>query len=147
MLVLVTTDPIDEASVRAQIGNGRKDIGAIVGFSGLVREISEGSNSPLELEHYPGMTEKMLSKIGEDAIEKFDLIDAAIVHRVGVMEVGEEIVYVAAASRHRQAAFNGANFMMDYLKTRAPFWKKEGSGSWVEARDEDENALQKWSRE
>ncbi len=146
MFILVTADPIDEASIRERIGTGRKDIGALVGFTGMVREISEGNTSPLELEHYPTMTEKMLTTIASEAIERFALIDAAIVHRVGVLEIGEEIVYVAAASRHRQSAFDGANFMMDYLKTRAPFWKKEGDGNWVEAKDADEDAFKKWER-
>lgn len=144
MYISVTSDAIDETTIREKLVADRKDIGAFVGFSGLVREIEVGSTAPLELEHYPIMTEKVLSEIANEAIDRFDLIDAAIVHRVGIMQVGEEIVYVAAASRHRQSAFDGANFMMDYLKTRAPFWKKEGDGSWVTARDSDEDAFAKW---
>lgn len=144
MFIEVTTKRIDEAQIRQKLCNNRQDIGAVVGFSGLVREFRPGSTSPLELEHYPGMTEKMLSSIATEAIERFELINAAIVHRIGVLQVGDEIVYVAAASRHRQSAFDGANFMMDYLKTRAPFWKKEGDGNWVTARDEDEDAFRKW---
>lgn len=133
--------------MRDAVIGARRDIGAVVSFLGLVREIYENSEMPLTLEHYPGMTERSLERIRNEAIEKFALDGAAIVHRVGPMLPGEEIVLVIAASRHRQSAFDGANYMMDYLKTKAPFWKKEGEGAdakWVEARESDEVARRRW---
>lgn len=121
------------------------ECGAVVSFTGLVR--GQGIRS-LELEHYPAMTERCLTDIAATAQARFGLLAIRIVHRVGLLLPGENIVCVVAAAPHRQAAFDGANFAMDYLKTQAPFWKKEtrldGSAHWVSARDCDEQAQQRW---
>lgn len=147
MRVQVFSGILDTSKLRSEFTSGCKDIGAIVTFEGLVREIGAGSDEVFTLEHYPGMTEKMLIRIAERAMERFGLEDALIFHRVGEMRPSDVIVVVMAASRHRQAAFDGANFMMDYLKTRAPFWKKEANGDWVDARADDEDAFLRWDDE
>lgn len=123
-------------------------IGAIVTFSGLCRD-EFGRLSALELEHYPGMAEAEIRTIAENASQRFSLQALTAIHRYGLIKPGENIVLVLAAAPHRQAAFDGANYLMDFLKTRAPFWKKEhladGSpGKWVDARDADEDALTRW---
>lgn len=151
MKAIVTQDIINKSQYDALL-NSSKQTGAIVSFSGLVREVlntrfSQGEAQIFELEHYPAMTEAMLEKIAHRAIDRFALDDAIIVHRVGKMHPSDVIVYVLAASKHRQAAFDGANFMMDYLKTRAPFWKKEASGKWVDAKESDEDAFARWNEE
>ncbi|HKL70081.1 molybdenum cofactor biosynthesis protein MoaE [Salibaculum sp.] len=120
--------------------------GAVVSFSGLVRDV-DGGLQAMEIEHYPGMTEKALGQIRDEAMRRWDLADALIIHRHGALTPGEVIMMVATASRHRKDAFEAADFLMDYLKSRAPFWKKERSGAgadWVAARDEDEDALRRW---
>ena len=127
---------------------GRTDIGAVVTFSGLCRD-ELGALSALELEHYPGMAEAEMRRIAELAIERFSLLGLAAIHRFGRIAPGENIVLVVAAAPHRQAAFDGASFMMDYLKTSAPFWKKEHgadgtTGDWVSAKDADDRAREKW---
>ena len=127
---------------------GRTDIGAVVTFSGLCRD-EQGALSALELEHYPGMAEAEMRRIAELAIERFSLLGLAAIHRFGRISPGENIVLVIAAAPHRQAAFDGASFMMDYLKTSAPFWKKEHgadgtAGDWVSAKDADDRAREKW---
>jgi len=127
---------------------GRTDIGAVVTFSGLCRD-ERGALSALELEHYPGMAEAEMRRIAELAIERFSLLGLAAIHRFGRISPGENIVLVIAAAPHRQAAFDGASFMMDYLKTSAPFWKKEHgadgtTGDWVSAKDADDRAREKW---
>ena len=123
--------------------------GAVVSFTGLVRDVSGGLSS-IEIEHYPGMTEKALGAIRAAAMQRWDLADALIIHRFGALDVGETIMMVATAARHRKDAFAGADYLMDYLKSRAPFWKKEvskGSATWVAAKDQDEAALAAWSLE
>jgi molybdopterin synthase catalytic subunit len=128
------------AEVRA-LTAGRTDIGAVVTFSGIVRDV------PLELEHYPGMTEKELARIEAEAHRRWPLQASLILHRTGRLLPGDNIVLVIAASAHRQAAFEAASFLMDYLKTRAPFWKKEernGEAHWVDARESDDEAMKKW---
>ena len=127
---------------------GRTDIGAVVTFSGLCRD-EQGALSALELEHYPGMAEAEMRRIAELAIERFSLLGLVAIHRFGRIAPGENIVLVIAAAPHRQAAFDGASFMMDYLKTSAPFWKKEHgadgtAGDWVSAKDADDRAREKW---
>ena len=121
--------------------------GAVVAFSGLVRD-EGGRLTALEIEHYPGMTEKALTAYGAQAAERFGLADWRIIHRHGRLGVGEPIMMVATAARHRKAAFEAAEYLMDWLKSRAPFWKREigpeGPGAWVEARSEDEDALARW---
>lgn len=121
--------------------------GAVVSFSGITRDVSEGDLRAMVIEHYPGMTEKALARIRAEAMERFGLTGAMIVHRYGRLEPGETIMMVATAARHRADAFAGAEYLMDYLKSRAPFWKKEETargGDWVAARDEDEEALARW---
>jgi len=124
---------------------GRADIGAVVAFSGLVR--GDGSIKTMTLEHYPGMTEKQLHTIAKEAMQRFSLNDCLIIHRVGELKVGERIVLVVTVSKSRKAAFRGAEFLMDWLKTQAPFWKKESSDDdsrWVEAKAEDTKEQEKW---
>jgi len=121
--------------------------GAIVSFSGLVRDVS-GGLSVMEIEHYPGMTEKALGAIRDEAMTRWSLQDAMVIHRYGRLDAGEVIMMVATAARHRRDAFDGAEFLMDYLKSRAPFWKKEVTKSgaeWVASKDDDEDALKRWS--
>lgn len=121
--------------------------GAVVTFTGIVRNNAEGTLDYMDIEHYPRMTEAALRQIAEEAHAKWSLEDALIIHRVGKMRAGEMIMMVATASRHRKDAFEAAEFLMDFLKSRAPFWKKEVSrdgADWVAARDEDETALARW---
>ena len=120
--------------------------GAIVTFSGLVRD-EGGTLTAMEIEHYPGMTEKSLEAIRTEAVARWSLTDALIIHRFGPLKPGEQIMMVATASRHRSDAFHAAEFLMDYLKSRAPFWKKEKGADgedWVAAKDTDEDALKRW---
>lgn len=122
--------------------------GAVVTFSGLVRD-EGGTLSSMEIEHYPGMTEKALEAIRAEALERFSLTGARIIHRYGPLKPDEQIMMVATAARHRADAFAGAEFLMDYLKSRAPFWKKEHGADgtdWVAAKDADEAALDRWSK-
>ena len=127
-----------------------KDIGAVVSFIGLVREMTEaGAIQTMELEHYPGMTEKALEDIVTQAKARWPLQGIRLIHRYGPMEPGEGIVLVLTASRHRQAAFEAAEFLMDYLKTKAPFWKKESGAhgaTWVDARESDDAATARWEK-
>ncbi|UUY06433.1 molybdopterin synthase catalytic subunit MoaE [Pseudomonas sp. J452] len=129
----------------AQLG-----IGAVVGFVGYVRDFNDGQDvHGMFLEHYPGMTEKALQKIVVEAEQRWPLLRVEIVHRVGQLPPGEPIVFVGTASAHRQAAFDACNFIMDYLKTRAPFWKKEDTAEgarWVEGRASDQDAAGRWSK-
>lgn len=124
------------------------DVGAIASFVGVVRgDRSNKENYGLELEHYPVMTEKAIKQIVAEAMERFSLAGATVIHRVGRLSVGEQIVMVAVISAHRRAAFEGCEFIMDYLKTQAPFWKKEvgdGVSEWVDAKESDDEALRRW---
>jgi len=120
--------------------------GAVVTFSGIVRG-EAGRLAGMTIEHYPGMTEKALTSHAEEAVRRFALTDTLIIHRYGDLAPGEVIMMVATAAPHRKDAFDAAEFLMDYLKSRAPFWKKEtgaDGGTWVAARDEDEAALRRW---
>jgi molybdopterin synthase catalytic subunit len=137
------------AEVRALVG-GRSDIGSVVTFTGLVRGDAGGrALRSLTLEHYPQMTEAELRRIEEEARSRFGLADSLVVHRYGELKPGDSIVLVVTLSQHRQAAFEAAEFLMDYLKSRAPFWKKEtfsdGTETWVDARETDGAALQRWA--
>ena len=146
MTVRVQEAPFDMGAEVAAFTQGVKGAGAIVTFSGLVRD-EGGTLSAMEIEHYPAMTERALTKIRDDALARFSLSDAMIIHRFGRLEPDEQIMMVATAARHRADAFAAAEFLMDYLKSRAPFWKKEhGSdgAEWVASRDEDEDALKRW---
>ncbi|MBX4911138.1 MULTISPECIES: molybdenum cofactor biosynthesis protein MoaE [Rhizobium] len=130
------------------LSKGKADIGAVVTFSGLCRD-EGGRLAALELEHYPGMAEAEMTRIGEVAITRFGLLGLTAIHRYGKIAPGENIVLVVAAAPHRQAAFDGANLVMDFLKTAAPFWKKEhgkdgARGDWVAAKDADDAARDKW---
>ncbi|WP_273863122.1 molybdopterin synthase catalytic subunit MoaE [Pseudomonas sp. LA5] len=125
-------------------------IGAVVGFAGYVRDFNDGRDvGGLFLEHFPGMTEKALARIVEEANQRWPLLRVDILHRIGRLEPGEPIVFVGTASAHRQAAFEACNFVMDYLKTRAPFWKKEDTSEgprWVEGRASDQDAAERWAK-
>jgi len=146
-MIRVQTEDFDIGAEVKALTAGRTDIGALVTFTGLVRDTNEGSVSSMELEHYPGMTEKELARIEAEANERWPLQASLIIHRVGRLAPGDNIVLVVAASAHRQAAFDAASFLMDYLKTRAPFWKREETGDkshWVDARESDGKAAAKW---
>ncbi len=146
MAVRVQREDFDLGAELAALREGRTDIGALVSFSGLVRD-DTGDLQALELEHYPGMTEKALAEIESEAHRRWDLNATLIVHRFGPLEPGEQIMMVAAASPHRKAAFEAADFLMDFLKSRAPFWKKEtgtDGAKWVDAKEDDEAALKRW---
>jgi molybdopterin synthase catalytic subunit len=128
---------------------GRTDVGAVVTFTGTVRSSNDGSAiASMTLEHYPGMTEAELARVEAEANRRWPLQASLIVHRVGTLAPGDNIVLVVTASAHREAAFAAAEFLMDYLKTRAPFWKKEfapdGTERWVDARAADEHAAERW---
>ncbi len=134
----------------AALTQGRADIGAVVSFTGLCRD-EAGSLSALELEHYPGMAEAEISRIAQEAIERWPLAGITAIHRHGRIGPGQNIVLVVAASAHRQAAFEAASFLMDYLKSRAPFWKKEhradgSAGGWVDAKESDDIAAARWAK-
>ena len=149
MGVKVQSEDFDVASEVDALASGRTDIGAIVTFTGRVRDDDKGRPiKSMTLEHYPGMTEEELSRIEADANARWPLQASLIIHRTGELSPGDNIVLVVTASAHRQAAFEAAGFLMDYLKTRAPFWKKEtgpaGESSWVEARENDETAATRW---
>ena len=135
----------------ASLTAGRTDIGAIVTFTGTVRGQASGrAIDAMHLEHYPGMTDAELARVEAEANARWPLQATLIIHRYGDLKPGDNIVLVIAASAHRQAAFEAAQFMMDFLKTKAPFWKKEtdeqGSGDWVDARDSDDTAMERWSK-
>ncbi len=149
MPVRVQVDDFDVTAETERLVGGRKDIGAIVTFTGRVRGEDDGRQvAALTLEHYPGMTETEMASIEAEAMARWPLQAALMVHRVGEMKAGDNIVLVITASAHRSAAFEAAEFLMDYLKTRAPFWKKEstpdGGSAWVESRAGDEDAADRW---
>ena len=148
MTVSVQTADFDIAAEIEALTRGDLDIGAVVSFTGLVRETAgAGAISAMELEHYPGMTERALEGIVAEARRRWPLQGVRVIHRHGPLAPGDRIVLVLTASRHRQAAFEAAAFLMDYLKTRAPFWKKETSATgahWVDARETDDEAAERW---
>jgi molybdopterin synthase catalytic subunit len=146
MDVRVQEAPFDFGAEAAGFADGRKVSGAIVTFTGIVRDIAGGLEA-MEIEHYPGMTEAALKEIAEQAMARWSLEDVLVIHRHGRLAPSEMIMMVATAARHRKAAFEAAEFLMDYLKSRAPFWKREitaDGAAWVQARDEDEAALKRW---
>ena len=145
MQVEVREAPFDAGALIAACGAGDPRVGAVAGFTGVVR--GDDALTAMEIEHYPGMTEAQLEAFAQEAKQRFGLIDVAVVHRVGRMAVGETIMAVACAAPHRGDAFAAAEFLMDWLKSRAPFWKKEHRAdreSWVAAKDSDEDALKRW---
>ena len=146
MSVRVQDQPFDMGAETRAFTERAQGAGAVVTFSGLVRD-EGGTLTAMEIEHYPGMTEKALEKIRDEALSRWSLSDAMIVHRFGRMRPGDQIMMVATAARHRADAFAAAEYLMDYLKSRAPFWKKEygpDGEAWVAAKDEDEAALDRW---
>ncbi len=147
MRISVQQEPFDPGEETRSFASGRSDMGAVVTFTGIVRDTGESALEAMEIEHYPGMTEKALTAIAEEARTRWSLGDVLVIHRHGRLTPGEMIMMVATASRHRKDAFDAAEFLMDYLKSRAPFWKREitqAGTEWVAARDEDEEALARW---
>ena len=148
--VRVQAGDFDAAAEAARLTAGRHDIGAVVTFTGLCRD-EGGTLAALELEHYPGMAEEEISRVVAEACARWPLQGVTVIHRYGKIAPGAQIVLVVTASSHRIAAFEAASFLMDYLKTRAPFWKKEhrkdgSQGDWVAAKDEDDAAMERWAR-
>lgn len=148
--VRLQRDPFDVAAEAAKLSRGRTDVGAVVTFTGICRGDEQGKAiSALTLEHYPGMAEAEIERHVQEAYERWPLAGVTVIHRYGRITPGEEIVMVVTASTHRQAAFAAAEFLMDYLKTRAPFWKQveaAGKTSWVEAKRTDDAAAARWIR-
>lgn len=147
MAVRVQEAPFDMGAEVAAFSAAQAGMGAIVTFSGIVRDLPGGGLEAMEIEHYPGMTESALEKIAGEARARFELGDALVIHRHGRLAPGALIMMVATAAPHRAAAFAGAEFLMDYLKSRAPFWKREITAEgarWVAAREADEEALSRW---
>jgi molybdopterin synthase catalytic subunit len=146
----VTQDPLDPHAEGAALTGADPSVGAVVTFVGLMRDINEGDTvSGMTLEHYPGMTEKALHAIADEAAARWALQAVRVVHRVGALQPTQPIVFVAVTSAHRRDAFQACEFLMDYLKTRAPFWKREtlsdGRERWVDAREGDSEAAERWS--
>jgi molybdopterin synthase catalytic subunit len=148
MAIRVQATPFDPGAEVNAMHDANVGVGAVVSFVGYVRDFNDGRNvAGMFLEHYPGMTEKALGKIVDEAGQRWPLLRVDVLHRVGALEPGEPIVFVGVASAHRQAAFQACDFIMDYLKTRAPFWKKEHTSQgprWVEGRDSDHAAADRW---
>jgi molybdopterin synthase catalytic subunit len=148
MSVRVQEQDFDISHELAALRAGDTRIGAVASFVGVVRDLNDASQvSTLTLEHYPGMTEKALAQIVDDAKQRWDIYEALVIHRVGTLRPSEQIVLVAVTSAHRGESFAACQFIMDYLKTRAPFWKKEQTPEgerWVEARASDEDAAARW---
>jgi len=145
MRVAVQEAPFDLGDEARAFATCAAGAGAVVTFSGIVR--GDGGMVAMEIEHYPGMTEKAIAAIAAQAVERWSLVDVLVIHRYGLLAVGEAIMMVATAAPHRADAFAAAEFLMDYLKSRAPFWKKEigpEGAAWVVAKDEDEAALTRW---
>ncbi len=146
--VSIQTEDFDLTAEVAALRAGDGGVGAVASFVGTVRDKSDGSTvSAMELEHYPGMTENAIEAMIDRAHARFDIRAVRVVHRIGVLALGDQIVLVAVASAHRGQAFEACEFLMDYLKTQAPFWKKESTpaGSrWVDAREADDAALRRW---
>ncbi|MTI10219.1 molybdenum cofactor biosynthesis protein MoaE [Curvivirga aplysinae] len=156
MAVRVQVEDFDLGMELKQLTDGNHAIGGLCSFVGLVRDMTKTDDgemtrsAAMTLEHYPGMTEKMLERIETEAHERWPLESSLIIHRYGRMDAGEQIVLVAASSAHREAAFEACHFLIDWLKTKAPFWKVEedesGKENWVEARDSDDQATERWNK-
>jgi len=149
MVVRVQTEDFDAGAEIAALRRGNPKVGAVASFVGVVRDVNDGDAiSTLTLEHYPGMTEKALEGIVAEAKSRWRIIDVTIVHRVGELKPLDQIVLVVVTGEHRGEAFAACEFIMDYLKTRAPFWKKEQTpqgARWVEARESDDQAAERWA--
>ncbi len=147
-MIRVQQEDFDIGAEIARVKAGRSDIGAIVTFLGTVRD-QEGTVAAMTLEHYPGMTEAEIARVEAEACARWPLLECLVVHRYGSLQPGDNIVLVVTASEHRDAAFDAARFLMDYLKTSAPFWKREDGPSgarWVEAEGRDEAATARWNK-
>ena len=149
MPVRVQIEDFDLSAEILNLRQGNTGIGAVASFIGLVRDLNHSTTvTEMTLEHYPGMTEKALAEIVEEAKRRWKIIDALVIHRIGPLKPTDQIVLVATSSAHRGDAFAACEFIMDYLKTRAPFWKKEQTESgahWVDARESDETSVQRWA--
>ncbi|WP_195819897.1 molybdenum cofactor biosynthesis protein MoaE [Roseobacter sp. MH60115] len=147
MRISVQEAPFDLGVETKEFTAGHTDIGAVVTFTGVVRDSDKAPLEVMEIEHYPGMTESALTEIAQEAQTRWSLGDVLVIHRHGALQPGEMIMMVATAARHRKDAFEAAEFLMDYLKSRAPFWKREVTAAgteWVAAKEEDEDALNRW---
>ena len=148
MMVRIQAADFDVGAEIAALRRGNPQVGAVASFVGVVRDVNDGGTvSEMTLEHYPGMTEKAIGEIIDQARGRWDVIDALVIHRIGKLAPTDQIVLVVVASAHRGDAFAACEFIMDYLKTRAPFWKKEqagGAARWVEARAADDLAAERW---
>ncbi len=145
--IRVQEEAFDAGAELNAFSDRMKGAGAVVSFTGITRDVADGSLSAMLIEHYPGMTEKSLASIRDEAMSRFSLQGASVIHRYGRLEAGDMIMMVVTAARHRGDAFAAAEFLMDYLKSRAPFWKQEITGEgaeWVASKDEDETALKRW---
>ena len=147
-MIRVQLEDFDLGLELSKLSNGNHQIGGMVSFVGLVRDMAAGDSiSAITLEHYPGMTEKQLTEIDQTANERWELNASLIIHRYGRLEPGDNIVLVACASPHRESAFDACHFLIDWLKTKAPFWKLEETrdgGHWVEAQTKDDVAMARW---
>ncbi len=146
MQIRVQSEPFDAGAELNGFATGRTDVGAVVSFTGVVRD-TDGNLQEMLIEHYPGMTQSAIAKIAQEAVDRWSLSDCLVIHRHGALKPGAPIMMVATAAAHRAAAFEAADFLMDYLKSRAPFWKKEitdQGADWVAAKDADEDALDRW---
>ena len=150
MTVRIQTEDFDVSREIAALRRGNPKIGAIASFIGVVRDINDGvSVAEMTLEHYPGMTEKSIEETLSQARARWNILDALVIHRIGALRPADQIVLVVVAGEHRGDAFAACEFVMDYLKMRAPFWKKEQTGTgarWVEARENDDIAAERWRR-
>jgi molybdopterin synthase catalytic subunit len=150
-MVRITDDDFDAGREIAALRGDDRRVGAVASFIGTVRDVNDDARVlTMTLEHYPGMTEKALAAIVDEARARFDILDALVIHRVGELRPADQIVLVAVTSAHRGDAFDACRFIMDYLKTRAPFWKREATpdgARWVEARDSDDRAAARWEGE
>ena len=150
MIVSVQTEPFEPGELLARFGAGRTDCGGIVSFTGVARDATAGASvAVLELDAFPGFTDKIIAEMVAEALARFAVQDLMVVHRYGPIAPGEAIVFVAAAAEHRRAAFQAADFLMDKLKTQAPFWKKESGPDgerWIEPREPDYQDAARWSQ-
>ena len=147
MRISVQDAPFDLGEESRRFAQGHREMGAIVTFTGVVRDLPDDPLEVMEIEHYPGMTEAALTEMAEQAKKRFSLGDVLVIHRHGALKPGEMIMMVATAAPHRKDAFAAADFLMDYLKSRAPFWKREvttNGADWVASKAEDEDALNRW---
>jgi molybdopterin synthase catalytic subunit len=146
MSITLQDAPFDPGALLTAFSAGRTETGAVVSFTGIARA-DQGSNTILELEAYPGFTEAQISKVADEARQRFSLHDLLILHRTGKIAPGEAIVFVVTAAAHRREAFEAADFLMDYLKSRAPFWKKEHGpegAAWIQPTDRDKSDVSRW---